>query len=315
MKAKKKRTYSVTRENSRTGRSVTKTRSADGTKTKTVSKSPLSFNKVGQKKTKSKIKSADGSKSKTSTRTVGQNIFTGKGSRRYLAGTEITKKKTKSADGSRSKSKEIKNPTYTGESEKRIKKLGLESEYMKKGGKVKKTVYGSMQKGGVLKDEEGNIVAKEGGKIKKAKGGMKMYKKGGRRKKGGSTLLERTFYGRKKAAKDRREKIDRGIARLNDPEKEPSRTVVIAKDPKDEAKLQRKKMRLDAVRRRRSNRRSAKAKAKRPGKGLGAQRQRKLAQAVKDMQVDNRKAFFEEQKKIREENRPKVDTSGLFKKK
>ena len=179
----------------------------------------------------------------------------------------------------------------------------------------KKTVYGSMQKGGVLKDEEGNIVAKEGGKMKKAKGGMKMYKKGGRRKKkGGTTLLERTFYGRKKAARDREEKIDRGIARLNEG-KEPSRTVNIAADPKDEAKLQRKKMRLDAVIRRRSNRRSAKAKAKRPGKGLGAQRQRKLAQAVKDMRIDNRKAFFEEQKKIREENRPKVNTSGLFKKK
>lgn len=123
MKAKKNKTYSVTRENSRTGRSVTKTRSADGTKTKSVSKSPISLNKVGQKKSVTKTKSADGSKSKTTTRTVGQHYLTGKGSRRYLAGAEITKKKTKSADGSRSKSKEIKKPRYTWESDKRLKKL------------------------------------------------------------------------------------------------------------------------------------------------------------------------------------------------
>ena len=128
MKAKKNRTYSVTRENSRTGRSVTKSRSADGTKTKSVSTSPFSF-KAGNKRTKTKIKSADGNKSKISTRTVGENPVTGKGSRRYLAGTEIIRKKTKSADGSRSKSKEIKKPVVTWESEKRIKKLGLGSEY------------------------------------------------------------------------------------------------------------------------------------------------------------------------------------------
>lgn len=123
MKAKKNKTYSVTRKNSRTGRSVTKTRSSDGTKTKSVSKSPFSFTKGGQKKTKTKIKSADGSKSKSSTRIVGENVMTGKGSRRYLAGTEITKKKSKSPDGSRSKSKEIKKPRYTWESDKRLKKL------------------------------------------------------------------------------------------------------------------------------------------------------------------------------------------------
>ena len=143
------------------------------------------------------------------------------------------------------------------------------------------------------------------------KEGGKMYKNGGRRKKPSTTLLERTFYGRKKAAADRREKIDRGIAKINKGE-EPSRTVLIAKDAKDEAKLQRKEMRKDATITRRKRRGVA---ARKPGKGLGARKVKRLQKKVNELKVDNRGAFFEEQKKIREKNRPKVDTSGLFKKK
>lgn len=141
----------------------------------------------------------------------------------------------------------------------------------------------------------------------------KTYKNGGRRKKANYGFFERNFYGRKKAADDRRKKIDRGIARLEDPEREPSTTVIIAADPKDEAKLQRKSMKLKEVNRRRTNRGTSARKGR--GKGLGGRRSRKLQRAVNDMKVHNRKAFFEEQKKIRDANKPNTDTSGLFIKK
>jgi len=132
-----------------------------------------------------------------------------------------------------------------------------------------------------------------------------------KKKKVGTTLLERTFYGRKKAASDRRKKIDRGVAKIKKGE-EPSRTVLIAKDAKDEAKLQRKEMRKDATLIRRKRRGVA---ARKPGKGLGARKVDRLQKKVNELKVNNRKKFFEEQKKNREKNRPKVNTSGLFKKK
>ena len=132
-----------------------------------------------------------------------------------------------------------------------------------------------------------------------------------KKRKGGTTLLERTFYGRKKAASDRRKKIDRGVAKIKKGE-EPSRTVLIAKDAKDEAKLQRKEMRKDATLIRRKRRGVA---ARKPGKGLGARKVDRLQKKVNELKVNNRKKFFEEQKKNREKNRPKVNTSGLFKKK
>ena len=160
-----------------------------------------------------------------------------------------------------------------------------------------------MQKGGVLKDEEGNLVAKEGGK---------MYKNGGRRKKtkkkASTTFLERTFYGRKKAAADRRRKTDRMVSNVK-AGKPVSETVIIAADPKDEAKLQRKKMRLDEVIRRRKNRGVA---ARKPGKGLGARRARRLGKKVAELKVDDRQKFAEDLKERREASKKKVRPPGGF---
>ena len=81
-------------------RTVTKTKSSDGSKSKTVTRSS------GTKVTKSK--SADGSKSKTVTRTVGAGQ-----SPRYFAGTKITRTKTKSRGGNRSKTRTVESRTPT----------------------------------------------------------------------------------------------------------------------------------------------------------------------------------------------------------
>lgn len=81
-------------------RTYTKTKSADGSKSKTVTR------RSG--KTISKTKSADGSKSKTVTRTVGVGT-----SPRYFAGTKITRTKTKSRGGNRSKTRTVESRTPT----------------------------------------------------------------------------------------------------------------------------------------------------------------------------------------------------------
>jgi len=147
--------------------------------------------------------------------------------------------------------------------------------------KAKKTVYGSMKEGG------------------------KMYKNGGRRKKPGTTLLERTFYGRKKAADDRRKKTDKMVASVK-AGKPVSETVLIAADPKDEAKLQRKKMRKDATIVRRSNRNPM------PGKGLGHRKVERLQRKISELKVDDRQSFAEDLKERREARKSKVKSPGGF---
>jgi hypothetical protein len=119
MKAKK--SYSVTRNNPRTGRTVTKTKSADGSKSKTVSvysdkPSGTSTGRKTRNVVKTKTKSTDGSKSKSKTTTIhAAHSMSPKASqsRRYLAGTQVVKSKSKSADGSKSKSKIVKGPSQS----------------------------------------------------------------------------------------------------------------------------------------------------------------------------------------------------------
>lgn len=147
--------------------------------------------------------------------------------------------------------------------------------------KAKKTVYGSMKEGG------------------------KMYKNGGRRKKPSTTLLERTFYGRKKAAADRRKKTDRMVANVK-AGKPVSETVLIAADPKDEAKLQRKEMRKDATVTRRRNRNTQ------AGKGLGARKVKRLQKKVNELKVDDRQKFAEDLKERREASKSKAKSPGGF---
>ena len=86
-----------------------------------------------------------------------------------------------------------------------------------------------------------------------------------------------------------------------------SETVIIAADPKDEAKLQRKKMRLDEVIRRRKNRGAAAR-----GKGLGARRARRLGKKVAELKVDDRQKFAEDLKERREASKKKVRSPGGF---
>jgi len=116
-----RKSYNVTRTNPRTGRTVTKTKSADGSKSKTVTVySDKNAGNVTGRKTKdvvkTKTKSADGSKDKSKTTTVhAAHAMSPKASqsRRYLAGTQVVKSKSKSADGSKSKSRIIKGPSET----------------------------------------------------------------------------------------------------------------------------------------------------------------------------------------------------------
>ena len=124
-----------------------------------------------------------------------------------------------------------------------------------------------------------------------------------KKKKATTTVLERTFYGRKKAADDRRKKTDKMVASVK-AGKPVSETVLIAADPKDEAKLQRKKMRLHEVIRRRKNRGAHR------GEGLGHRRARKLNKKVAELKVDDRQKFAEDLKERREASKKKVRSPG-----
>jgi hypothetical protein len=149
----KKRTYTKTKSadgsksktvTRRSGKTVSKTKSADGSKSKTTSTNrgawasrlggAILYGRVPANKTKTKTKSADGTKAKTTKRTIGVKYGTGKGTRKYLAETEITKTKTSSPVGkrgkSKSKSKIIKTPEHSSESKKRINRLGYGSGYV-----------------------------------------------------------------------------------------------------------------------------------------------------------------------------------------
>jgi len=182
----------------------------------------------------------------------------------------------------------------------------------------KKTVYGSMQKGGVLRDEEGNLVAKEGGKMKKAKGGMKMYKNGGRRKKQSIPRADRTdikLTGRKRAedyrsrrireamnkqaAMDQQNEQDGGDRKLGDPNTGTRGTLnLVSQDPKKQAKLLRMNARVDAKSTRalnRKKRRKNKPVVKKLTKGLEARRKRKrvrMYDKMKDLRVMDKDRFI-----------------------
>lgn len=136
----------------RSGKTMSKTKSADGSKSKTTSTNRGAFSsrlggtilygRVPANKTKTKTKSADGTKTKTTKQTIGVKYGTGKGTRKYLAETEITKTKTSSPVGkrgkSKSKSKIIKTPEHSQESKKRINRLGYGSEYVYEKGSLKR---------------------------------------------------------------------------------------------------------------------------------------------------------------------------------
>ena len=153
----------------------------------------------------------------------------------------------------------------------------------------KKTVYGSMEKGGVLRDEEGNIIVENGGKIKKR------TRRAGKMPRGDRRFL----FSRRNAAVLRDKKIEESRAKMAKGE-QPGRggsEAGIAVEEKDQAKLERKAARRKAIGKRirkRSNRTGPVARALTKS---GLRRSRRLGKKVKDLKAQDVAKLIEKEDK------------------